>query len=647
MKTALQSGRLGWWLLLASLLAVIVIYAPGLRGGYLFDDYPNIVDNRGVQPADASIPSLVRAALSSPSSEFKRPLASLTFAINYLISGLDPFSMKMTNLVIHLFNGILVFLLARLTLRVVRERRGEPKENTFSADNVLAALIGAGWMLLPINLTAVLYVVQRMESLANVFVLLGLLGYLTGRERMLQASDTGNRAAILSALSLLLCTGTGLLAKETAIMLPLYAATAEWVLFGFRRSDGRLDGRIIAFYLITLVLPLIAGLAWLLPGLLQPGAWSTRDFTLQTRLLSEARIVCDYIAWTLVPTPHALSFYHDDFLVSQSVFSPASTLACIVALCALILVACLLRRRMPLVSLGLLWFLGAHLLTATILPLELVYEHRNYFASFGLLLALIPALATIPKSLAPLVLPGKVLVAGLLVLWAGQTLMTALAWSSPLSLAEELAARGPTSPRAQYELGRTYVILSNYDPSSPFTRLAYAPLERSAALPKSSILAEQALIFMNSRMHLPLKDAWWQSMIGKLKAHRPGVQDESSLDALTQCQQEGKCDLSLPHLTAAYLAALTHDYPSARLLAMYSNYAWNALGEHELGLRMINEAIAAAPHESAYRVTRVRMLFALGRNAEANIGIGELETQNIGGSLNDSITRLQALNSNH
>ena len=110
------SSRTGWWLLLAAMLLTIAVYSSGLYGGYLFDDYPNIVDNHGVQPHDASVPTLVRAALSSPSSEFKRPLASLSFAVNYLTTGLDPYWMKLTNLVIHLLNGLLVFLLARALL---------------------------------------------------------------------------------------------------------------------------------------------------------------------------------------------------------------------------------------------------------------------------------------------------------------------------------------------------------------------------------------------------------------------------------------------------------------------------------------------------------------------------------------------------
>ena len=61
-----------------------------------------------------------------------------------------------------------------------------------------AALIAGAWMLLPINLTGVLYVVQRMESLANLFVLLGLAGYVIGRQRMLRAhkADQGWSSAL-------------------------------------------------------------------------------------------------------------------------------------------------------------------------------------------------------------------------------------------------------------------------------------------------------------------------------------------------------------------------------------------------------------------------------------------------------------------
>ena len=699
MKSPFRVAQPSSWLLLAALLVTLAAYWPGLYGSYLFDDYPNIVDNPGVQPHDAGVPELVRAALSSPSSEFKRPLASLSFAANYLTTGLNPYWMKLTNLVIHLLNGLLVFLLARaLLLSVERtmptsfnagikdiERRTVPAlcSGTPQRLSVVAALIAAGWLLLPINLTGVLYVVQRMESMANLFVLLGLIGYVAGRRRMLgwlPAPDavSAQRVAcklsayvagfIWCAVSITVLTVLGILAKETAVMLPLYALLIEWVLFGFALRNGTNDRRIIALFLLVLVIPMVLGLTWLLPGVFNPEAWATRDFTLRTRLFSEARIVADYVRWTLLPTPDALSFYHDDFRISTGLLTPWTTLLSIVFLVGLTGVMLWARQRLPLVALGIALFLGCQLLTSTVLPLELIYEHRNYFASFGLMLAVIPLLAapgkrsldnmssaseatmparsssaiTLPLAL-PLALPRYALLAGLMVCWIGLTAMTAYAWGNPLRLAQDLAGRGPQSPRAQYELGRTYIVYSHYDPASPFTRQAYAPLERAMRLPDASILPEQALIFMNARMHLPLKDVWWDSLIGKLKARKSTVQDESSLGALTECARTLQCNLPKQRMVNAYYAALSHPDPSARLLAMYGDYAWNVLDDHALGLRMTADAVKASPEEPAYQITLIRMLAVQGRTAEAKKAIGQLATLNYGGRLDSSIAELREL----
>jgi hypothetical protein len=218
--------------------------------------------------------------------------------------------------------------------------------------------------------------------------------------------------------------------------------------------------------------------------------------------------------------------------------------------------------------------------------------------------------------------------------------MTAAAWSNPLRLAEELAGRAPDSPRAQYELGRTYIIYSHYDPNSPFTRLAYGPLERAASMPASSILPQQALIFMNARMGLPFKDTWWSSMIAKLKMRKPGVQDESSLGALVQCAHNGLCNLPREQMLKAFQAALSHPVPSARLLATYGDYAWNVLGDHELGERMIREAVHTEKNESAYRITLIKMLIAEGHTEEARQALMQLEQLNTGGQLDDTIQSL-------
>lgn len=628
-------------LLAVAMVVTLLVYWPGLHGGFVFDDYPNIVDNKGVQPESASIGTLAHAALSSPSSDFKRPLASLTFAANFLATGLDPFWMKLTNLLLHLANGLLVFILAR---RLCWQARPTP---IAAHASMLGALIAAGWMLLPINLTAVLYVVQRMESLANLFVLLGLIGYVNGRRRML---DGGGRhrswsGMVLSAVSITVPVVLGLLAKETAIMLPLYAFLLEWALFGFAREGSaqarpRRDPRIMSLFAIVLFLPCIVGLAILVPRLLVPSVWAIRDFTMGTRLLSEARIVIDYLSWTIVPRPSALSFYHDDFVISTGWLNPPTTLMSAVALLGIASGAMWARAKQPLVALGLAWFLAAQVLTSTIIPLELVYEHRNYFASFGLLVALVPLLAAIPTSggARPFMpLARRVVLAALFFCWGAVTFLTAMAWSSPLSLSRELAWRAPQSPRAQYELGRTYIILSKYEANSPFAKLAYEPLEKAAAIPSSSILPQQALIFLNARMHLPLRDEWWDSMTAKLASRQPGIQDESSLIALVDCVRDNRCDLPRDRMNAAFKAALAHPRKSSRLLSSYGDYAWNVLDDEDLGLKLALQASQATPSEPVYVMTLIRMYVDSDNLPAARASVARLRSLNVAGSLDPMI----------
>ena len=219
-----------------------------------------------------------------------------------------------------------------------------------------------------------------MESLANLCVLLGLLGYIKARESML----AGKGGILLASASLVFPTCLGLLAKETAALLPLYGFLVEVFIYRFRRPSAETGAgsqrALVGMFVVILALPLVAGSATILPAMLQPQAWASRDFTLLTRLLSEARIVVDYIAWTLFPSPRHLSFYHDQFIISQGLLSPWTTLASIAILAGLVVAAVALRRKAPLAALGIALYLGCHSLTATVLPLELVYEHRNYFA---------------------------------------------------------------------------------------------------------------------------------------------------------------------------------------------------------------------------------------------------------------------------
>jgi hypothetical protein len=617
-------------------LLVIAVYSLGVGGGFMFDDFPNIVDNKGVQPRHADMPSLLNAALASPASDFKRPAASLSFALNYLATGLDPVGMKLTNVTLHLVNAWLLYL---LMAAIFRSLRGAPDNR----DRMTAVLIAAGWALLPINLTAVLYVVQRMESMANLGVLAGLLGYVDGRRRMIE----GGRGLFVALGSVLAGTALGVLSKETAVMTPLYTFLIEIYIFRGKRppqaTKAGVDRRLVAFYTLALALPFVAGMAWIGPSLLRPESWARRDFTLVTRLLSEARIVADYIAWTLIPSPQGLSFYHDDFQISQSLFSPWTTLPSVLMLATLAIGAVVLRRRAPLVGLGIALYLACHLLTGTVLPLELIYEHRNYFASIGLLIAVVCTLrGAMSRAMpVPFFATRGVLLTILFAWWTAMTAMTAHAWNDPLTLARELAYRAPESPRAQYELGRTYIIYSRYDKDSPFVHMAYVPLEAAAALPGTTILPEQAMIFMNAKMGLPIKDEWWKSLQAKLRKAAPTIQDESALDSLSKCISDMGCKTPTQPLVDAFLLALAHPNPSPRLLAMYANFAWNVIDDRALAVSVQRKAVEEAPNEMAYRIGLARMAIRSGDIHTAQAQVAAMRSANVGGRYNDDIEPLE------
>ena len=593
-----------FWLVIL-LVVTAAVYWPGLNGGYAFDDYPNIVFNEPLHVTTLRWNDWIAAIFSSMSSELQRPLAMLTFAINHYFTGLNPWPMKLTNIVIHLVNTILVFGLIRALLCAANFRR--PLSRNIDR---AALMTTAFWALAPINLMAVLFIVQRMESLSHTFVFAGLWLYVLGRQRQL----SGERGWLLILLGLGPCTVIGLLSKESAALLPLYAFCIELCLFHFEASNGRRDLRLWAIYVVGLAAPAIAGGSWLLQRALQPGAFSSRNYTLYERLLTEHRVVFDYLHWTLLPDLGKLSLFHDDYAVSRNLWQPTSTLPAMLALTALLCVAIALRNRRPLVALGVFWFFSAQVLTATIIPLELMFEHRNYFASLGLMLALADLLLIAPRD-------GwrKVgwIAAALFLLWYGSfTALRAAEWGNPLRFSISEAEKHPQSPRATYQLGQTYVLASDGKPGSPFTHAAILALEAARRVPNGNVLPAQGLLLLASHIGLPLKAEWWLEIEDRLRQHPIGPQERGALAALTECAINQRCHFPIDNMNRLYAAALSRGN-DPEVMNIYANYTLNVLNKPELALGLWKISSQLNPHEAVYRISVIKLLIAMGRYDEA------------------------------
>ena len=562
-------------LLFAALMVTAIVYWPGLAGGFVFDDFPNIVRNPDLHIYIFDFAALRDAAFSAPPQAPQRPLAFLTFAINWLTTGADPWAMKATNLAIHLINGLLLYAMLGQLLRASAVARGAGHDGR---ERRIALAVSACWLLLPINLTAVLYVVQRMESLCQTFVLAGLWLYFRGRGAMIAASGATRRRAGLAGCitGMVLGTGLGVLVKESAVLLPLYAFLAEISLLHFRGARGT-DRRLWPVFLICLFVPAIVGAAWLLPKVLDPSAWAYRDFSLSQRLLTESRVLVDYLRWTLLPNPHALGLSHDDIAVSQSLFAPVDTLVETCGLAGLALVAVFARRSIPLFTLGIFWFLAAHLLTATVVPLELAFEHRNYFASIGALLAVFALLERFAGS-ARAPIATVVLTLTFCIAFAIVTRLRAQQWADPVGLSVAEARDHPRSVRANYQAAQTFVILSAYRPSAALdAATAYA--ERAATLPGNSILPEQALIIIANRAHGADAESAWRSLIAKLDKGSPSSDNIEALLALNECFISELCTHGRDALLQAYATAMRHAPVRGALLSAYMAFMHDVMHE--------------------------------------------------------------------
>jgi len=635
-----SNSRIAFFALAGVVTLTGAIYWPGLFGGFVFDDFPNIVDNAGIHITHSTLAAWVNAALASPASDLQRPLASLTFAANWFFGGNNPWPMKAVNLAIHLLNGLLLYFMLRELLRAWKARGGEAAIDDEAAQRLIL-VITAGWLLLPINLMAVLYVVQRMESLCQVFVLAGLYVYLHGRRRMLAATEAREEhfGFLYAIAGLALGTGIGVLSKESAVLLPVYAFFVECTLLDFASAKAPRDRRIGWLYVFVLLLPAVLGLAWLLPHALSPAAWDGRSFTLGERLLTEARVLVKYLRWTVLPDPLTLSVYHDEMPTSTGLFSPWTTLPAILFLAALLGVAIWLRSRKPLVALGILWFFAAQLLTATFIPLELVYEHRNYFASIGVLLAVFSLLLGLRRVIALPIVRGT-LVALLLMWFAGVTYLRAQDWSNPLRLALAEANRHPDSPRANYEAGRLLIIDSDYQPGPALEKSKFY-LRRAAAIPSASTLPDQALIMIVDHETHGDDAALWNEMIAKLRGQPTTEEDISALISLTNCKRNGDCHFDIAPLRAAFLAALSRPNPIARLWAAYADFASYLQKDDELAIRAMREAVRKAPSETAYHVQLAHWLAIHGHTQEAVREIDTLRRMDSFGRLDAQIATLE------
>ena len=578
-------------LLCFSIVITFLLYQKGLYGDYVFDDGVNILENQKIAITSLDITYLQAAWGSGDAGPLGRPITMLSFALNHYFTGFDPFYFKLTNLFIHLINGLLVFI---ISLKLFQWLSHQYQKISLQSAAYLACLVSLIWLIHPLNLTSVLYVVQRMTSLSALFGLLAVAIYCVWRTRTITGLNT-----IIASCGVALSLLASMLSKESGI---LFIPLIYWVeLIVFQAKN--LQFQPIYFKKIKLIHILWGGVIaagliflYLLPPYLNPANFARRDFSLLERLLTESRVIFYYLKMTFYPLLSDLSLYHDDFIISKSITQPTTTLYSLAGLLGISLACLALVKKHPMLLFAWGWYVISQLLESTFISLELIHEHRNYFGIIGFIVTTVYYIAQINnKKIQPFIyMLSAIYIANL----AWTTWQRSEIWSNLVDHAAYEAAMHPQSDRANYQLARIYMNLMQKEQNSQ-QKIHYAQLAQDALnQAKNSYIPANGAWF--AELHLayylgnPVSQQTINELIWRLEYNPFQNNNVSFLSAFAHCQINGFC--KIPHDQAVLIIAAglqntgTDNSLKAEIYKLLAQYFISVISDFEKGEEFMQQA---------------------------------------------------------
>ncbi len=413
---------------------VFLIYSSNLAGPFVFDDGSNIKNNPAIRLTQLSWSGLKDAASKSPLPN--RPLAYISFALNYYFHSYHTVGFRLVNILIHMSAGGFLFLFIKTTLGLpaLQSRFGNSRWLPY-----IAVLI---WLIHPLHIQSVTYIVQRMNSMASMFYILAMLCYT--RARLTQSPTIKWLLAAACLMSGILALGT----KETAATLPCFILLYEW--FFFQDLSREWLKRHLPFLIGVFILLIGVSLIYLdgHPFERILSQYELRNFTLTQRVFTEFRVVILYLSLLIYPHPNRLNLDYD-FPLSHSLIDPLTTLLALVAIIGLLAWSFWLAKKDRLLSFCLLWYFGNLVIESSIIGLEIVFEHRTYLPSMMIIL--------IAVILADRYLRFKVLkivtIFAIILVFSAWTHERNTLWSNAVSLWSDVVEKSPQKARPHNNLG--------------------------------------------------------------------------------------------------------------------------------------------------------------------------------------------------
>jgi hypothetical protein len=446
---------------LALLALAAIAYGASLRHDFVFDDTDSIRDNLLIRDL-ANYRPFARGYWQHPT----RYVGYVTFALNYAAGGLDVLGFRAVNVVVHVANALLVYVLVLTLFRTPVGERSSVAASARAAGFIAAALFVAH----PLQTSAVTYIVQRLTSLATFFYLATVVQYARWRihRSLLSTAASGARYA-----GILLTSALAMKTKEIAVTLPVTLFILEWLFFGRPRRSA-----ILAF------LPIL-GTAILVPAslvqwqgnagqVLSDVSQVTHVQTQLSRadyLRTECAVLLTYLRLLLLPVDQNVDY---DYPVYSSFADAPVLLGCVVLAGLAVSAAYLAWRSRPspgagaraldpvarLVAFGIAWFFVTIAVESSVIPiLDVIFEHRVYLPSVGVFVAVSAAAMWIVERG-----PGRrwvtAAIAGgavLAIVLAGATALRNRVWANQITLWSDAVSKSPAKVRPYVNLGAALV----------------------------------------------------------------------------------------------------------------------------------------------------------------------------------------------
>ena len=429
---------------------VLFIYSNTFHVPFIFDDEANILKNPYIRLTKLDWRGVMDAGFKSICHN--RPVANISFALNYYLHQYNLPGYHLVNIIIHIITAILLYFFTKLTLEISRNKDSTPEGIKRQEPWLIAFLTAAVWATNPVQTQAITYIVQRMTSMAAMFFILAMLMYVKGR-----LVETGKKKWAFFGLSIL----SGLLAmgsKEISATLPFFIFLYEW--YFLQDLDKAWFKRKIIPLACVVALFAIVGLVYLgghpIERILK--GYETRNFTPPQRVLTEFRVVIFYISLFLFPHPSRLNLDHY-ISISHSLFDPITTFISLITILALIGLALYLAKKERIISFCILWFFGNLVIESSVIGLELIFEHRLYLPSMmlSLLLVLLAFRYVKPRWIA------IGIIGAIVVLGSTWTYQRNTVWQTALSLWQDCARKSPEKARPYTNIGIIFGKYNNPD----------------------------------------------------------------------------------------------------------------------------------------------------------------------------------------